>query len=59
MDLGRDALGPDAPPPKIYHEQARKLLAAVVQVQLHFTHIYKEQGESVARLIQKLLLRML
>ena len=28
------------PPPKFYNEQARKLLEAVVQVQLHFIHMY-------------------
>ena len=27
-------------PPKFYNEQARKLLEAVVQVQLHFIHMY-------------------
>ena len=26
--------------PKFYHEQARKLVEAVVQVQLRFIHIY-------------------
>ena len=28
------------PPPKFYNEQTRKLLEAVVQVQLHFIHMY-------------------
>ena len=28
------------PPPNFYNEQARKLLEAVVQVQLHFIHTY-------------------
>ena len=28
------------PPPKFYNEQAKKLLEAVVQVQLHFIHMY-------------------
>ena len=28
------------PPPKFYNEQARKLLEAVLQVQLHFIHMY-------------------
>ena len=31
---------PPPPPPKFYNEQARKLLEAVVQVQLHFIHMY-------------------
>jgi len=44
-DLGMGTLGPDAPSLKIYHEQVRKLKEAVVQVHLHFTHIYKGQGE--------------
>ena len=34
------ALGLKHPPPKFYYEQARKLLEAVVQVHLHFIHIY-------------------
>ena len=38
------------PPPKFHNKQARKRLEAVVQVQLHFIHIYgnenvEEQGE--------------
>ena len=28
------------PPPKFYNEQARKLPEAVVQVQLHYIHMY-------------------
>ena len=28
------------PPSKFYNEQTRKLLEAVVQVQLHFIHMY-------------------
>jgi len=36
-DLG-GALGAEAPPPKTYHEQASKLLEAVVQVQLPSIH---------------------
>ena len=35
------ALGTEANPAlKLYHEQARKLLEAVEQVQLHFIHMY-------------------
>jgi len=37
---GGGALGVEAPPPIFYHAQARKLVEAVVQVQLHFTYIY-------------------
>ena len=50
MDLGGGCLGGEAPPSKYYYEQTRKLPEAVVQVQLHFIHIWvmkrwKEQGE--------------
>ena len=34
------AWGAEAPHLKFYNEQARKLLEAVAQVQLHFIHMY-------------------
>jgi len=38
-DGGKEA---EALPPKFYHEQARKLLEVVVQVQLHFIFMYEQ-----------------
>ena len=39
-DLGWVLGGLKHPSPTFYNEQARKLLEAVVQVQLHFIHMY-------------------
>ena len=41
---GVPALVAEAPPPNFYYEQARKLLEALVQVQLHFIYIYGQQN---------------
>ena len=40
VDLGGGAWVLKHPPPKFYNEQVRKLLEAVVQVQLYFIHMY-------------------